>query len=103
MPTVLGLAGARYPETDDRRLEGQDILPMIKGRPGRAERTFCWEHEGNRAIRRGNWKLVTLADSPGGWELYDLSTDRPESNNLAAARPEVVKELSAEYDRWADR
>ena len=103
MPTVLGLAGARYPEADGRRMEGQDILPMIKGQPGRAERTLCWEHEGNRGIRHGKWKLVTLPDSPGGWELYDLSADRPEGNNLAASRPEVVKELSAEYDRWAER
>jgi arylsulfatase A-like enzyme len=103
MPTVLGLAGARHAEAEGRRLEGEDILPMIQGRPGRAERMFCWEHEGNRAIRKGNWKLVTLAGAPGGWELYDVAVDRNESTNLAAVRPEVVKELSAEYDRWAER
>ena len=52
-----------------------------------------WEHEGNRAIRAGDWKLVALKG--GGWELYDLSRDRGEQNNLATARPEKVRELES--------
>ena len=50
-----------------------------------------WYHDGNRAIRAGDWKLV--ADHKSPWELYDLRTDRSESTNLAAAHPEKVKEL----------
>lgn len=103
LPTLLQLTGASYPATEARRPEGQSILPMIQGNPGNPERTFCWEHEGNRAIRKGKWKLVTLANSTAGWELYNIDTDRTESNNLAATHPNVVKELAAEYDRWAER
>jgi arylsulfatase len=76
---------------------------MIRGKPGATDRTFCWEHEGTRAIRKGKWKLVMLADAPNGWELYDIEADRSESKNLAADHPDIVRDLNAEYDRWAAR
>lgn len=103
MPTFLELARKPYPATDAVRPEGESILKMIKGQPGRTDRTLCWEHEGNRAIRKGKWKLVMLANAPGGWELYDIEADRTESRNLAEKQPDVTRELAAEYDRWADR
>jgi arylsulfatase len=102
-PTLLQLAGTEYPATEVRHLEGQSILRMIQGQPGTPDRTFCWEHEGNRAVRKGKWKLVTLANAPDGWELYDIDADRTEGHNLAATHPDVVRDLSAEYDRWAAR
>jgi arylsulfatase len=98
LPTFAELAGATPPG----KPEGQSIARMIRGEEGNADRTLCWEHEGNRAIRKGNWKLVQLANAPA-WELFDIAKDRAEQHDLAAARPEVVKELSAEYDRWAER
>ena len=102
LPTILELAGAKYPGNGTVKLEGESILPMLQGGQGNTNRTLCWEHEGNRAIRKGDWKLVALG--PGNkWELYNLATDRIESRNLADERPEIVKELSAEYDRWAAR
>ena len=52
---------------------------------------FWWLHEGTRAIRIGDWKLVADKDAP--WELYDLSTDRAESVDLAGEQPEKVQEL----------
>jgi arylsulfatase A-like enzyme len=103
MPTLLELTAATYPATDTRRLEGQSILPMIRGQAGQADRIFCWEHEGNRAIRKGKWKLVTLGDSKAGWELYDIDADRSETHNLAEKHPDIVNELSAQYDAWARR
>jgi arylsulfatase len=54
-------------------------------------------------VRKGNWKLVELVGSQGGWELYNLATDRTEQHNLARERSEVVAELAADYDRWAER
>jgi len=103
MPTFLELASARYPANEMRRLEGQSIVPMLHGQGGVADRTFCWEHEGNRAIRQGKWKLVTLGSSKGGWELYDMESDRSEGHDLAGEHPEIVKELSEKYDAWAKR
>ena len=60
-----------------------------------------WEHEGNRAVRRGRWKLV--AEHDGSWELYDLETDRTELDDLADREPETRDELVEMYDAWADR
>jgi arylsulfatase A-like enzyme len=103
MPTLLELCGVDYPSTETRRLEGRSILSMIRGEAGEADRIFCWEHEGNRAIRKGKWKLVTLASSKTGWELYDIEADRSETHNLREKHPDVVAKLSAEYDEWARR
>jgi arylsulfatase len=102
LPTSLELAGATYPATDAMHPEGRSVLSMIKGHDGADDRTICWEHEGNRAIRKGKWKLVMLANEPA-WELHDMQTDRIEGNDVAAQHPDVVRELSAEYDRWALR
>ncbi len=102
VPTFLELAGAQYPARAEVKPEGRSIVNMMRGEAGADDRTLCWEHEGNRAIRKGKWKLVMLADAPD-WELFDIEADRIESNDLAAKHPEVVRELSADYDRWAER
>jgi len=102
LPTFLELAGGKYPDGPVQP-EGQSIVRILKSGRGNPDREFYWEHEGNRAVRKGKWKLVTLGDSKGGWELYDIETDRIESRNMAGEFPEVVKELSASYDRWATR
>ncbi len=62
---------------------------------------LVWEHEGNRAVRKGKWKLVNR--HPDDWELYDLELDRTEMNNVANDHPETVTELTALYDAWAKR
>ena len=54
--------------------------------------------EGNRALRKGDWKIVA-AGTNSPWELYDLRTDRAESTNLADQMPEKVRELAAEWTR----
>jgi arylsulfatase len=60
-----------------------------------------WVHEGSRAVRSGNWKLVS--NFPNEWELYDMAADRVERNDLAASRPDLVKTLAADLDAWARR
>jgi arylsulfatase A-like enzyme len=102
LPTFLELAGAKYP-AGTNQLEGESILSMMKGNAGNANRTFCWEHEGYRAIRQGKWKLVEAAAPSSEWELFDMETDRTESNNLAGTHPQIVGDLLTEYNRWADR
>ena len=58
-----------------------------------------WEHEGNRAVRRGQWKLV--CKYPGEWELYDMQADRSELHDVAVKHPDLVVELAALHDAWA--
>lgn len=102
-PTLLEAAGASYPRQLKGRtltpLAGHSLLSAIQGKR-MAPRTLSWEHEGNRGIRSGDWKLVAVFR--GEWELYDLASDRTETNNLAAKMPEKVKELSAQWRQWAD-
>ena len=70
------------------------------GKPIDREALF-WEHEGNRAVRAGRWKLVAVRAKP--WELYDLDADRTERNDLASRHPETIAALSARRDDWARR
>jgi arylsulfatase len=73
---------------------------VLSGKPIERDALY-WEHEGNRAIRVGDWKLVAKHKAP--WELYDMQADRTELHDLAAKMPERVRELSAKWDAWADR
>ena len=104
MPTCLDVAGARYPDQLDGKprtpLAGKSLLPALQRETFDREPLF-WEHEGNRAVREGNWKLVALHGQP--WELYDLSTDRSETNDLAATHPQKVQHLKHLYQQWTKR
>ncbi len=104
MATCVELSGANYPKERNNEailpLEGDSLIPLLKGKKS-ASRPIFMEHEGNRAIRDGKWKLVALRDRP--WELYDIEKDRTEMNNLAKVFPEKVKELSREWDTIARR
>ena len=102
MATCLEVAGAQYPKTlQITPLEGKSLLPILRGQRRQGHQAIFWEHEGNRAARQGNWKLVSK--HPGGWELYDLEADRTELNNLAGKHPERVRQLAALYEGWAQR
>lgn len=97
--TLYDIAGAKYP-ADATPLEGKSLVPVFAGKPLERDAIF-WEHEGNRAVRSGDWKLV--AKHGKGWELYDIAKDRTEQANLAEKNPDVVKDLTAKYDAWAKR
>ncbi|MFM8931843.1 MAG: arylsulfatase [Gemmataceae bacterium] len=99
MATVKDLTGAQYP-ANATPLVGKSLVNAFWNKPIEREALY-WEHEGNRAVRQGNWKLV--AKHQGNWELYDLATDRVEANNQAARHPEKVRELAALYEAWAKR
>jgi arylsulfatase A-like enzyme len=104
MPTCLELAGASYPKKFGDRvltpLEGMSLLPALRGEQT-PPRTLAWEHEGNRDLRVGDWKLVGSYQKP--WELYDLAVDRSECHDQARAQPERLQSLVAEWQKWADR
>ncbi len=84
MATALDVAETNYPTrfagNDITPLEGVSLIPAIEGRPTRRDALY-WEHEGNRAVRLGKWKLV--AENRGQWELYDMIADRTETRDLA--------------------
>jgi len=98
VPTILDAAGGKRPEQWEGRpvppAPGKSLVPLF-AKDGTVTHDFLWWlHEGNRALRAGDWKIVAAGkDSP--WELYDLSADRSETKNLAKDRPEKVRELAA--------
>ncbi len=107
MATCLDLAGATYPTQHAGQqiipLEGVSLAPVFASdKPVRKQPLF-WEHEGNRAIREGKWKLVSRFNNGSRWELYDLEADRTETNDLAGQQPDLVARLAANYEEWAKR
>jgi arylsulfatase len=102
MATCVDLAGAEYPQ----EVDGQTITPLagVSLKPtfssgSIAREAIYFEHEGNRAVRTVQWKLVAKEDQP--WELYNMQSDRTEQYNLAAQQPELVEQLSRQWDEWA--
>lgn len=104
LPTLLEVAGAKYPDEFHGQPiaapSGESLLPALTGQKPVA-RTLAWEHEGNRAIRAGDWKLVAVFRGP--WQLYDLKNDRSETVDLAAEHPDTVRELATAWQSWADK
>ena len=103
--TCAHLARADYPKTVDEHsikpLEGVSLNTAFHGKSLDRANAIFWEHEGNRAIRDGQWKLV--AKESKAWELYDMERDRTEMHDLAAKLPEVVEQLAKKWDAYAKR
>ncbi len=109
MATCVDVAGADYPSEFNGKaitpLEGKSLVPVF-GNKKLERQAIYWEHEANRAVRAGKWKLVSIYrsdDDPGQWELYDMETDRSETKDLAQQYPDRVKELAALWQRYAER
>lgn len=105
VPTLLELAGGPSRESEQNRTApsrpGQSLVPLFTREGGVIRDSLWWLHEGNRALRVGDWKLV--ASGPDGpWELYDLGSDRSETTNLATVRPEKVLELAEKWTRLTE-
>ncbi len=105
MATVMEISGAKYP----KKFNGHDIFPMdgislrptFEGRKLNRKEPIFWEHEGNRGIRDGKWKLVSKYLEP--WELYDVEADRTEQHDLVKQNAALAKRMAAQWDAWAKR
>lgn len=104
MATCVDLGDAIYPkQLNDRAItpmRGVSLSPAFDG--GKLERPhpLFWEHEGNRAMRDGQWKLVARG-ARGPWELYNMKADRSEMRDLAGKHPDRVTRMSAQWEAWA--
>jgi arylsulfatase len=103
VPTLLELTALTAPTSFHGEprppLSGRSLVPALAS-DVRIERDgLWWHHQGNRAFRVGDWKIVASGpDAP--WEFYNLATDRGESHDLAADQPQRVREMAA---LWAAR
>ena len=104
MPTFLELAGATFPSKTTHGsttpLVGESLTPLFAGK-SRRRAPIYWEHEGNRAIRDGKWKLVARFTEP--WSLYDMEADRTELHDLSAQQPQRTKAMAKMWEDWAKR
>ncbi len=103
MATCVEVAGAKYPETFNGNaivpMQGKSLVPVFDGQTISRDAIY-WEHEGNRAVRQGKWKLVAKYPT-GAWELYDIEADRTEMHDLASAQPERTRAMVQKWEAWA--
>jgi arylsulfatase A-like enzyme len=105
MATCVDVAGAKYPTNFHGNtitpLEGTSLTPAFRGKSLARKQPIFWEHEGNRGVRDGDWKLVAKENKP--WELYNMKRDRTEQNDLASSEPARVEKMSAQWNAYAAR
>lgn len=105
VPTILELAGAGVPEKigdmDAPDLPGKSLVPALSKDGSVSRDHIWWSHEGNRAIRVGDWKLVTTSKDED-WELFNLAEDRTEMNDLSGELPRKVRELEKLWQSLED-
>jgi len=97
LPTLAEAAGVKPPHA----VEGRSLLPALRGGRAAERGVTGWEHQGHRALRMGDLKIVSQFGSP--WELYRMDEDRTELNDLAAKDPGRVRSMEREYEAWAER
>jgi arylsulfatase len=105
MATCVDLGQAKYPAerngTAILPMEGTSLRPAFSGQPLARKQPIFWEHEGNKAVRDGRWKLVMRHKLP--WQLFDMEADRTEQHDISSQHPEIASRLAATWDAWAQR
>ena len=105
MATCVDVAGAKYPREFKGHaiepMEGVTLRPAFEGKPLARTQPIFWEHEGNKAVREGQWKLVMRHKQP--WQLFDMEADRTEQHDLSRKHSEIASRLEAAWNGWAER
>jgi len=119
MATCVDVAGGNYPTTYNDQvitpMEGRSLIPTFANQDLNREAIY-WEHEGNRAVRMGKWKLISKADKQDSfiwdktdnlessdWELFDMENDRTEMHDLASENTKLVAKMADMWLAWGKR
>lgn len=106
MPTVIEMSGADYPAIRDGvdvlPLEGESLLPALRGEVEPPPRFLHWGLYGNRAVRQGKWKMV-WGTTAKKWELYNLKVDRSETRDVIENHPNQARRMRVSWERWAKK
>jgi arylsulfatase A-like enzyme len=111
MPTFMDISHGKYPKTYNGNsilpMEGKSLTPIFKGKNLKRKTPVFFEHQGNRAVRDGKWKLVSKYDEETKrflkWELYDMEKDRSELQDVSEMYPNITIRLIVKYEEWAKR
>jgi arylsulfatase A-like enzyme len=111
MPTFVKISDSKYPKQYHGNsivpMEGISLLPVFEGKKLNRKNPVFFEHQGNRAVRDGKWKLVSRYDEENKrfmkWELYNMETDRTELTDLSEKFPDITIRLILKYESWAKR
>jgi len=101
--TASVLAATGTPVPDSARLEGMNLLPVLEGRAPEVERTLFWRNltpHAQRAVRRGDWKLLVDGGPNGPELLFNLRQDIGERHDLASQRQDIAKALRPLLVAW---
>lgn len=105
MPTCLELAGAKYPANYKEKnifpVDGESFWPLVSDEKHISDRSMFFQHEGNGAIRLNNWKLVKQFNKD--WELYDMTKDPSEMNDLSKKDSMQMQQLFEKYQNWSGK
>ena len=105
MPTILDVSGAQYPADFGghgvQNLDGESLFPLFQNTCAERHQPIFWEHEGNCAIRDGDWKLVKVFG--GDWELYNMRVDRTELIDLRKKNAPQAEKMIKEFEAWAEK
>ncbi len=103
MATICEITGAKYPQEYNGNsilpMQGKSFAPIIRGQEMDNSEPIFWEHNGNRAVRHGDWKLVSKKGAE--WELYNINEDRNELNNVITSNKKIANKLAEEFDAWS--
>ena len=103
--TIYDAASAAYPKeisgNEIKPLEGESLLKAVTGGTWQRSAPIFWEHEGSRAMRDGQWKIVSEVGR--GWEIYNMEEDRTELKNLAETESSRLADMESSYEDWARR
>ena len=106
MATYVDITGASYPGefngSEITPLQGESLLPAFRGEDALRSKPLFWEWSEGQAMRDGQWKLVRWGKE-NSWDLYDISEDPTETNNLAASSNERVQAMEQQYLAWKKR
>lgn len=104
MPTLVDISGAMYPENYKGEkvypMQGESIMPLINGESLSRQSPIYFNWRNGSALRNDDWKLVREGNK---WELFDMHSDRTETNNISDENKEVFEELKSAWERWAEK
>lgn len=107
VPTLLEVAGVQLPRDQAAPITGKSFTPILSGRAEsvRGDKDWlAWEMFGNRALRQGDWKVLSLLKGAGGtgeWQLFNLRSDPGETRDLANDNPAKAKEMATLWNEYA--